>query len=373
MRRLFLVLAGLFLSSPALSQDLPEEVASAYVAYTSAIDAEDYEAAYASAGQALRAAERVGLESATTAILAENYGQLAEVMQDFATAAAYEQSAELREESGTPVGEVASLWLRAANSALVANEADEAVRFADRASDLAENADTLDEAEQARLRFAGRALQAHALWREGRVRGADFRASEALRIADTSNLTENRLYPMMTFIKGAVYAIDQNHAEAAFRLSQAYALMPEQQEALGYWLSYIRRQLSARDRERLFERIVDAGLVVEGAGAGAFVDDDDALENDPDFVDASPLVRRAPRYPMNAAAAGFEGLAVMRFSVNEQGRVVDPEVVLSIPFSDFGDAALDAVRRWRYEPATREGRPVQRHGVVTQFEYVMAN
>lgn len=374
MRHLFLVLAGFFLIVPALAQELPDEVASAYVAYTAAIDAEDYESAYASARQALRAAEQAGLDAETTAILAENYGQLAEAMQDFAVAAsAYERSAELSEEVGSPVADVARLWIRASNAALIGDELDQAVRFADRAADLAENADTLDEAEQARLRFAGRALQAHALWRHGRVRGAQVRASEALRIAGAGNLTENRLYPMMTFITGAAYAIDKNHEEAAFRLSQAYALMPAQQEALGYWLSYIRGQLSARERARLFERIVQAGLVVEGAGAGALFGDDDALENDPDFVDASPSVRRAPDYPMNAAAAGFEGVAVIRFSVNEQGRVVDPDVVLSIPFSDFGESALDAVRRWRYEPATREGRPVRRDGVVTQFEFMLAD
>ncbi len=375
MRLIPLVLVGFFLTFPAFAQDLPDAVATPYIAYSSAMEAEDFEAARTAARQAVRAAQRVELDAATTAILADNYAQLSEVLQDFsAAAAAYRQSAELHQQSGASVDVVAPMWLRASNAALIAGETNDAVRHADAAADMAENADALDAALQARLVFSGRALQAHGLWRNGRIRNADDRAREALSIADANEtLTQSRLYPLMTFINGAVYAIDRDHLAAAYRLSQAFKLMPQQRDALGYWIGYIRGQMTESERERLLELIVEGDLLVDDASGGTLFDGEFALHDEPGFVDAEPLRRRPPDYPATVAAAGFEGIALIRFSVTEDGAVADPEVVLSIPFAEFGDSAERAVRRWRYQPATLNGQPIRRDGVVTQFHYALAN
>jgi TonB family protein len=65
-----------------------------------------------------------------------------------------------------------------------------------------------------------------------------------------------------------------------------------------------------------------------------------------------------PRYPQVARQRGVEGWAEVRFRVLEDGRLTDIEVVDSERSANFRDAAVAAVRQWRMEPKTFEGRPL---------------
>lgn len=51
-----------------------------YVAYTEAMEARDYNAAMAAAREAWRTASELGVDLETTAILADNYAQLADAL-----------------------------------------------------------------------------------------------------------------------------------------------------------------------------------------------------------------------------------------------------------------------------------------------------
>jgi len=64
-----------------------------------------------------------------------------------------------------------------------------------------------------------------------------------------------------------------------------------------------------------------------------------------------------PIYPDEALAAGIEGVVVMEVRVGTDGRVLDATVVRSIP--ELDDAALHAVRGWRYQPTLLNGQPVE--------------
>jgi protein TonB len=44
--------------------------------------------------------------------------------------------------------------------------------------------------------------------------------------------------------------------------------------------------------------------------------------------------------------------------VTVEGKVIDARVVESEPRRTFDSAARDAVRRWRFEPATQGGAPI---------------
>ena len=55
--------------------------------------------------------------------------------------------------------------------------------------------------------------------------------------------------------------------------------------------------------------------------------------------------------------------------VDEEGRTTDAEIIYSIPFRLFGEAALEAVAEWEYEPMIIIGEPRRRDGVVTQFVF----
>jgi len=71
-----------------------------------------------------------------------------------------------------------------------------------------------------------------------------------------------------------------------------------------------------------------------------------------------PLVRVPPVYPYMAERRRIEGFVELVFTVNRDGRVEDVEILASDPGDLFVEAARRAVSRWRFEPASKDGRPV---------------
>ena len=60
-----------------------------------------------------------------------------------------------------------------------------------------------------------------------------------------------------------------------------------------------------------------------------------------------------PRYPESARRAGVQGVTTLRVRVLENGRVCDVIVEQSAGFRDLDLAAMDAVKKWLFEPARR--------------------
>jgi TonB family protein len=72
---------------------------------------------------------------------------------------------------------------------------------------------------------------------------------------------------------------------------------------------------------------------------------------------ASSYVR--PRYPEFGPRPHVSAKVRLGLAVRADGTVGDIEVLdCSIPWEGFEFAAIEAARRWRYEPATRDGAPV---------------
>lgn len=67
----------------------------------------------------------------------------------------------------------------------------------------------------------------------------------------------------------------------------------------------------------------------------------------------------APEYPERALARGQEGSVVVEFIVDVNGQTRDVRVVSSDPPEVFDRAAVNAVRRWRYEPVIENGVPIE--------------
>lgn len=65
-----------------------------------------------------------------------------------------------------------------------------------------------------------------------------------------------------------------------------------------------------------------------------------------------------PAYPETARRAGVEGVTVLRFEVLARGQVGAVLVERSAGHQDLDRAAVEAVRRWRFEPARRRSQPV---------------
>jgi protein TonB len=64
-----------------------------------------------------------------------------------------------------------------------------------------------------------------------------------------------------------------------------------------------------------------------------------------------------PDYPETARRARRTGTVVLRATIDRQGRVTELEVLREGPLG-MTEAALAAVRRWRFRPATLEDRPI---------------
>lgn len=65
-----------------------------------------------------------------------------------------------------------------------------------------------------------------------------------------------------------------------------------------------------------------------------------------------------PRYPDSARRQGIDGTVLVKALVTEQGRVAEVAVERSAGHPDLDQAAVEAVSRWRFEPARRGRQPV---------------
>jgi protein TonB len=72
-------------------------------------------------------------------------------------------------------------------------------------------------------------------------------------------------------------------------------------------------------------------------------------------IQAPALVKRVePFYPALAVSAHVEGVVILEALVDEQGRVVEMKVLRSAG-ALLDDAAMTAVRQWRYSPLVLNG------------------
>jgi protein TonB len=88
------------------------------------------------------------------------------------------------------------------------------------------------------------------------------------------------------------------------------------------------------------------------------------VEETPVYWKLKPLETRAPVYPPRCLRMGIEGKVRVRVLVGENGRPQEVTVGQSSGESALDEAAIEAVRQWRFEPARRNGVPVRAWAVV---------
>ena len=82
-----------------------------------------------------------------------------------------------------------------------------------------------------------------------------------------------------------------------------------------------------------------------------------------------PLVRVDPEYPPRARARGIEGYVDVEFTISPVGTVQNPQVIGANPAVVFDRAALQAVRKWKYNPRIENGVPVSQGGVQVRIRF----
>jgi protein TonB len=101
--------------------------------------------------------------------------------------------------------------------------------------------------------------------------------------------------------------------------------------------------------------------------------------------DIKVLEKVNPAYPADARAERVEGLFVIEVVIGRDGAIRDARVAVSAPTLErmkqlqvqkgtkaalegdgrLAEAALTAVRQWKYQPIVRDGKPVEAKATVT--------
>lgn len=86
-------------------------------------------------------------------------------------------------------------------------------------------------------------------------------------------------------------------------------------------------------------------------------------------VDARPLVRVEPQYPAAAARDGVSGWVQLSFSIDATGAVTDVVVLDAEPKRIFEQAAIRALKRWKYQPSLENGKAYKTTGLTVQLDF----
>ena len=121
----------------------------------------------------------------------------------------------------------------------------------------------------------------------------------------------------------------QAEAEAAARL------LAEQEEATRQ--AAIRRE--AEQREAAARQAAEASAAAAAAAAAR-----------PVARSLRSISTPAPRFPPDALRSGTSGEVLVEFTVGTDGSVTDARVLRAEPARTFDREAVNAVRRWRFEP-----------------------
>ena len=70
------------------------------------------------------------------------------------------------------------------------------------------------------------------------------------------------------------------------------------------------------------------------------------------------VISKAPAYPERARAKGVEGTVLLEAVISMEGVPLSLRVLES-PDGELSDAALAAVRQWRYQPTLLNGQPIE--------------
>lgn len=96
--------------------------------------------------------------------------------------------------------------------------------------------------------------------------------------------------------------------------------------------------------------------IVGSVGASAYAQDPQRPES---YSPARPVTRPNAQYPLRALQRGQEGWVTLSFVVMPNGEITETMIEDSSGNPAFESAARTALRSWQYEPARRDGQPVE--------------
>src|SRR5688572_525881 len=172
---------------------------------------------------------------------------------------------------------------------------------------------------------------------------------------DQSLRITNRIISEMVDLLGPGDGSMQSFGIVLTHRALANAGLGRYDDALWYWHIVL----------GLYPRLATADLSAYGA-AGKFLKDNplppqtepQPPQNDPDITPPVPVRTRKPRFPPGAQAFEVEGHLIVDVVITPGGTVTYPRILKSLPAPTLSYVALEALRKWRFEPARKNGEPI---------------
>lgn len=70
----------------------------------------------------------------------------------------------------------------------------------------------------------------------------------------------------------------------------------------------------------------------------------------------TPIRRITPVYPEKCKKEGIEGTVVLEIKIDEEGNVIDAKILKSV-HPNIDKAAMEAIKKWKYKPVLKDGKP----------------
>lgn len=168
---------------------------------------------------------------------------------------------------------------------------------------------------------------------------------------------------------------DTRTIEMQFKLGQFNRALKKRRKAVKYFETVVSTVNNAIDTSHPYELASHANLVKLYEDMG---ESDKATEhciaigqmtpwqND---IEQIPLHRVNPRYPVEYAKRGREGVVILTFDIDDYGFVTNPKLVNSSGGSLFVKEAKKALLKWRYAPKVENGKAVESHGHKVQLDF----
>lgn len=83
----------------------------------------------------------------------------------------------------------------------------------------------------------------------------------------------------------------------------------------------------------------------------------DLMTVEGDVTAPRAIQKEAPRYTETARAEGTQGLVILQLVIDDRGQVTEVEVLKGLPYG-LTEQAIETARKWKFEPATYQGKPV---------------
>jgi TonB family protein len=100
-----------------------------------------------------------------------------------------------------------------------------------------------------------------------------------------------------------------------------------------------------------------------GVQRASTIESEGIIKLAPEAVDDSLVYRVEPEYPEQARQQRIQGAVVLETRINPDGTVKDLKVVSGQPL--LADAAMAAVKQWRFRPHSVNGRQVEMQTRIT--------